>query len=592
MRRLLSRLCLSFIFAVSILSESASKPIQTQYNLDFESAKSDSIPAQWIVANATATGYSAYLDRQVKRHGRSSIRVKWDTVAIFNRGGFQQLLPGISFAGKEIELSGWVKIHDSSDNGFATIALVEKTASGRYNQQVDTLRATDSHDDWIRLCAKMKISDSTKYIALIGGFSGKGAAWFDDFEIQIESKRFKDRSIKTNKTHLTSREKRQLQKYIHPIRSVEPDEKDISDLEVFHQLIGDSRIVALGENTHGTSEVEKLKDRIIRYLATQENFDIFAIEAGVPECDMVNGYTMEGKGDARAVIRGLSLWPWITEEMLSMVEWMRSYNASGAKLRFAGVDMQMYVPVMQQLVQSLEDCPTAGILAAELSDTIKSLYPQPYRMDREQAKRIDAGLNKISSMEELSELPEQRQALVYRYIAMLRRFLSQRENIDWRDRGMADNLLWVKQQHPESKILLWAHDGHISTNYSTTRGSFPMGGFIREQVGKDYTSFGFASYAGKYTAWRGGSKLETFTLPEPLPGTLEYLLGQIDEPAFVLNMKKMRQDNSPILQWLDNMEFRTIGSTPDIFYEKGVTRAFDHLIFIKNISPTHILAKP
>lgn len=587
-----SRFFLTFIFAVSILSEAVSKPLLTQYNLDFESAKSDSVPAQWIVANATVTGYSACLDRQVKRHGRSSMRVKWDTIAIFNRGGFQQLLPGPAFAGKDVELSGWVKVKNISDNKYATIALVEKTASGKYNQRVDTLYATDSHVDWTRLSVKMRINDSTKYIALIGGFSGKGVAWFDDFELRIEGKQFKDHKISPAKTQLSLREKRQFQKYIHPIRSVDPDENDMRDLEVFRQLIGDSRVVALGENTHGTSEVETLKDRIIRYLATKENFNIFALEAGVPECDKVNEYILKGDGDAREAIRGLSLWPWTTEEMLSMVEWMQNYNTSGAKLRFTGLDLQMYDPVMQQLVQTLEDCPTASALAIELYDKIKSLYPQPYRMDRDLAKKIDEGLNELSSIQDISTLPDQRQALVYRYIAMLHRFLSQREDIDWRDRGMAENLMWILQRYPETRILLWAHDGHVGTHYSTTRGSFPMGGFVKEQIGQDYTSFGFASYAGEYTAWRGGNKLKSFTLPEPLPGTLEYLLAQIDEPAFVLNMKKMREDNSTILQWIDNMEFRIIGSTPDIFYEKGVTCAFDYLIFIKNISPTHILEKP
>ena len=587
------RFLLAICFASISLPGFAALPQdkQTRYNLGFEYAKSDSVPTQWIAANPSVTGYSAYLDRRIKHSGRSSICVKWDTVALFNRGGFQQFLSGEEFAGKEVELSGWVKMQDFSENGVASIVLVEKTAAGKYKQQKDTLRVAAGTCDWTRISTKMQIDDSAKYVALIGGVAGRGTAWFDDFEVRVDGKKYGDRKIPAMKTELTDRDKRHLQKYVYPLRTAEPDENDTRDMEVFRQLTGDCRVVALGENTHGTSEVQRMKDRIIRYLAADKGFDIFAIEAGVLECDPVNDYATQGKGDAKQAVRSIALWPWLTEEMLSMVEWMRTYNASGRKMLYTGVDVQMYSSVMQQLVQSLDGCTTARTSAAALSDKMKRLRPRFWSIDIDLAKEIDTGLVELSSEKELAALPPQKLLLVNRYIAMLRRFLSQREDTDWRDRGMAENLQWIMQQHPESKILFWAHNDHVCAHYSTSQGRFPAGGFLKDRMGKDYISFGFASYTGGYTAGMGGGNLKTYTMPEPLPGTLEYLLGQIGEPIFILDLKKMRADDAPAMQWIDDLEYRTIGATPDIYYEKGVTNMFDYLIFIRDTSPTRMLIK-
>src|SRR5207244_7219704 len=56
-----------------------------------------------------------------------------------------------------------------------------------------------------------------------------------------------------------------------------------------------------------------------------------------------NDYIQTGKGDPRALISWywLKYWPLSTKEMLSFVEWMRGYNASGRghRLQLVGFDM-------------------------------------------------------------------------------------------------------------------------------------------------------------------------------------------------------------------------------------------------------------
>ncbi len=118
------------------------------------------------------------------------------------------------------------------------------------------------------------------------------------------------------------------------------------DLAPLDKVIGDARIVALGEPTHGTRDAFQMKHRLLEYLVEQKGFRIFSIEANMPEAYALNEYIVDGKGDPAKLVAGMYFWTWNTQEVLDMVEWMRAWNvahppAAGAQpLRFTGFDMQ------------------------------------------------------------------------------------------------------------------------------------------------------------------------------------------------------------------------------------------------------------
>lgn len=113
------------------------------------------------------------------------------------------------------------------------------------------------------------------------------------------------------------------------------------DLKPLKKLIGDARIVSLGEATHGTREMFQLKHRMLEFLATEMDFTIFSIEANMPEAYRLNDYVLTGKGDPAELLRGLYFWTWNTEEVLDMIRWMREFNRSGkGRVQFTGFDMQ------------------------------------------------------------------------------------------------------------------------------------------------------------------------------------------------------------------------------------------------------------
>ena len=52
-----------------------------------------------------------------------------------------------------------------------------------------------------------------------------------------------------------------------PLAGIQPGHSDDRDLQPFAQAIGQARVVALGEQTHGGAEEFLLKTRLVKYLS-------------------------------------------------------------------------------------------------------------------------------------------------------------------------------------------------------------------------------------------------------------------------------------------------------------------------------------
>lgn len=76
-----------------------------------------------------------------------------------------------------------------------------------------------------------------------------------------------------------------------------------TDLEFFREIVGDARVVSLGENTHGTRDFFEMKARILRFLVEEMGFNTFAIEATWQESRRLDHYVRTGEGDPRACFR-------------------------------------------------------------------------------------------------------------------------------------------------------------------------------------------------------------------------------------------------------------------------------------------------
>ena len=142
------------------------------------------------------------------------------------------------------------------------------------------------------------------------------------------------------------------------LETVEPGH-GFADLAALKPLVGNARIVALGEPTHGSREVFQMKHRLLEYLVEELGFTDFSIEANMPEAFRVGRYVVDGDGDPRALIRGMYFWTWSTEEVYEMVRWMRKHNLDARTrgrdaVRFTGFDVQT-PDVAAEIVEAFVD---------------------------------------------------------------------------------------------------------------------------------------------------------------------------------------------------------------------------------------------
>ena len=129
-----------------------------------------------------------------------------------------------------------------------------------------------------------------------------------------------------------------LRKNARPFATCEPGGTD-RDLASLRAVVGDARVVALGEVSSGTHEFFQMKRRIVEYLAMHMGFTLLAVEEHMPEAYRVNEYILTGRGDPKALLARINR-PKRTQEFLDLVEWMREFNRSGrGRLQLLGFDM-------------------------------------------------------------------------------------------------------------------------------------------------------------------------------------------------------------------------------------------------------------
>ena len=578
-----------FIFLVSFCLCNNSIFAQSSLNLDFELRNyGASLPKNWY---AGGEGFKVSLDSIEKHAGKFSLKMEMPGVRSGNSFGvFTGTLPIETFAGKNVEYKGWIKTKDVK-NGHAGLWLRvdgENRATLGFDNMND--RGLKGDNEWTQVSIKIDVSKEAININYGGLFPGEGTVWFDNLELYVNGEKYIDFIEPEPKTSLSKNEIATLKKYIYPLRTYEPDGGNTKDLEILKKLTGNSKVVALGEVSHGSSEIFKMKNRIIQYLATNHGFDKFSIEANMPEAYKLNDYTVRGDGDPKKLIAGMYFWTWRTEEVLNMVEWMRRFNQSKQRIEFTGFDMQYYDGAVNELLNALKGNDEATNKIAVLKKTLDEIRTRAQQnrgmpsVGYNEMKEIDTV---ISFLQKSIETLPQKEWL-QQNIVIIQQYLGNNSGL-WRDKCMADNFLWIKEHSPNSKLVIWAHNGHIQKTNQM------MGHHLAQKLGDDYTTFGFAFYNGNFTA-AGSKGLTSYDAQQAYPGTLEYLLEQIKEPIFILDLKKIKSENNKDTEWLtQRLAYRQVGAmggNSNEFWESKISDDFDYLIFIKSSTSSVLLSNP
>ncbi len=397
-----------------------------------------------------------------------------------------------------------------------------------------------------------------------------------------------------------------------PIATADPFATDNADLESLRAMIGNAHVVALGEATHGTREFFRMKDRILRFLVREMGFNAFAIEASWPEANRLDDYVRTGVGAPDTLLSGLYFWTWNTQEVSDLIQGLRTYNAGvgAGQIGFYGFDMQypamalLNVRRFVQRVDSAADPEFAGWLEcmATYGNDSRGFFPTgTYRSaapayrdachdNLAQAyatleQRRDAYETASSPAEFARALHSARVAIQYEEIASGR---------STRDVAMAENALWLLHElGPGKKIVLWAHNFHVSTRAGA------MGSVLRDSLGNDLVIVGFSFANGSFNAvQQSGSRLfglRALVAAPPQAWSYEHYFSATARPRFLLDLRN-RTASGDSAAWLAGpRRFRAIGAVydpenDDVFsYQAHLPLEFDIVSYFATSAPSLLL---
>ena len=391
----------------------------------------------------------------------------------------------------------------------------------------------------------------------------------------------------------------ELNRQVTPLSTVEAG-KPYGDLRAFGEAVGDARLVCLGEATHGSHEIFQMKHRLLEYLVKEQGFTVFALEANWPESEAADRYIKTGEGDPKAALAAMYFWTWQTEEVLAMLEWMRAFNKAPGKhpvLSFTSFDMQTYNVARDRVMAYVKQYAPRELAAVEAA------YSNLFTLDSgargspgfdEAARKAETVVSLLEARREVftkvSAAPAFRGALQMSHIvAQAARLRTAGAGAGYRDEMMARSVEWLlKEAFPNEKIVLWAHNGHVSM--AQNAGFRPMGNWLRESLGLQMYVLGFAIHSGSVRAFtheRGQAiGLVASPIPPADPGTGTAILSAAGQPLFFLDL---RNRTGALAKWLSAPHlFRSCGAiwdrdNPDSFMvAETLGNSYDGLIYLEN----------
>jgi erythromycin esterase-like protein len=357
-----------------------------------------------------------------------------------------------------------------------------------------------------------------------------------------------------------------LRKSLHPLTGSR------EDYDPLMEMIGEARVVLLGEASHGTHEFYRQRAEITKRLITEKGFRAVAVEADWPDAYRINRFVRAVSDDTESIdaladFQRFPTWMWRNADVLDFIGWLRAYNdtaPSNAKVGFYGLDLYSLHSSMEAVLAYLRKVDPEAASRASYRYSCFDHYGEDT-----QAYGYAAGFGLMKSCEDevVKELIELRQRAAeyasrdgrvaedeYFYTEQNARLVKNAEEYyrsmfqdrvsSWnlRDRHMAETLdkliSYLGNADRRARVVVWEHNSHIGDARATRMGDageLNVGQLVRERYGQDTRLVGFSTYEGTVTAasaW--DAPAERKRVRPALPESYEALFHATGIPQFLL----------------------------------------------------------
>lgn len=306
-------------------------------------------------------------------------------------------------------------------------------------------------------------------------------------------------------------------------------------LDELVKKLSESRVVLLGESTHGTKEFYDVRAALTMRLVREAGFNLVALEADWPDVEVVNDFIHHRRKDWESFHR-FPEWMWRNHSFARFVKDMWKHNSSERHqpVSVFGLDLyslyhsleavqnffERYYPESAEKARSAKNClepwrsdPSRYGFAA-YRDENSSCEPQVLELLRTLHENSLDARDPAPERSLLSALQNARVAInAEEYYRTM--FKGSVESWNLRDRHMFETVLVLLDHFgPSSKIIIWEHNSHLGDARATQMGDLGelnLGQLCRARFGNDCRSVGFFTNTGTVAAaseWGGDVEIK------------------------------------------------------------------------------------
>ena len=563
---------------------------QNKYNLNFNDFKQEEqkMPTGWFKWGnfESLTGETIDKDNSVGK-------VVSDKDGTF--GCITYRIPA-NYVGDTIILSGRIKYENVK--GFVGLLMridgnSKKRSLAFKSMQNQKIRGTS---DWKEYSIKLPFPSNAKTIYVGGILGKKGIAWFDDFKVSIDGKDIQELE-ETKRLTLENYNSNELESALSKsTRKLDFSSEETlrNSLDPLIEKIGDKKIVAIGESTHGTSEFYQLREIITKRLVKEKGYSLVVLENPYDDIEILNKNLHNKPLDSLMRKHLFSIYQ--TQEMKSFLQWYKE-NKSQYNIEFKGCDDSYWVfyELLKDNIKPTND-KTLNKLLQELKSNIANSSTDNLKKEYKVNNSIYNNILEIENyLDSTKKLSKSIREILYNgkntYINYVN--IKKQKPFQSRDEIMADRISFLAK-HSDSKIIVWAHNAHISNEIITDNEIGIMGLNLKKEFNSDYYTIGLTTLKGSYSyidekfingdhSYKEELKTESFLPIDSL--FWESKLSQ-NGNSFVIDMLDLKNE-------LTTDEIigptRLIGyskeSEEDIYYS-SLMKKFDTMIFIKETNST------
>lgn len=388
-----------------------------------------------------------------------------------------------------------------------------------------------------------------------------------------------------------------------------------AELDGMMQRIGSSRVVLIGEASHGTSEFYRMRQRITRRLVEEKGFNTIAIEGDWPDVARIDDYVRHRDVPARSweAFSRFPTWMWRNREVAEFVDWLRQHNLAleeADRVAMHGLDLYSLYRSASAVIAYLEQ------VDAELAEVARQRYGclSPWQGDpaayghaalsgRYRSCENDVAMvlaDLFAKQQELACGDREREAFfdavqnarlsanAERYYRVM--YYGSRASWNLRDQHMFDTLKAVMEFHgPDAKVVVWAHNSHVGDARATemsARGEHNIGQLTRQAFGEDMYAIGFGTDHGTVAAadnWGGDMRI--MQVRPSHPQSYERVFHLTNAPGLLLGLRGGEREllkglSAPRLQRAIGVIYRPETEMASHYFEAELPRQFDEYIWI------------